>query len=156
MSEQNENRRKLLKSIAAGSGAIIAGKSLPESWSKPVVDSVMLPAHAQTSPSPCTPCLVAALYGEGSGCSGITVDVAIDGTVTVDTPSLDSPQTDTVDPCAGGAFSVTGNTGGGGSGGGTETISGTVECGAQTSMTVTQTSSGGGTGPVLLETGNCP
>jgi len=156
MSEQNENRRKLLKSIAAGSGAVIAGKSLPESWSKPVVDSVMLPAHAQTSPSPCTPCLVAALYGEGSGCSGITVDVAIDGTVTVDTPSLDSPQTDTVDPCAGGAFSVTGNTGGGGSGGGTETISGTVECGAQTSMTVTQTSSGGdGPSQVLLTTGNC-
>ena len=44
------SRRKLLKSIAAGSGAIVAGKSLPESWSRPVVDSVMLPAHAQTSP----------------------------------------------------------------------------------------------------------
>jgi hypothetical protein len=48
---KNESRRKLLKSIAAGSGAIVAGKSLPESWSKPVVDSVMLPAHAQTSPA---------------------------------------------------------------------------------------------------------
>lgn len=47
----SENRRKLLKSIAAGGGAIVVGKSLPESWSKPVVDSVMLPAHAQTSPS---------------------------------------------------------------------------------------------------------
>ena len=46
----DKSRRKLLKSIAAGSGAIVAGKSLPESWSKPVVDSVMLPAHAQTSP----------------------------------------------------------------------------------------------------------
>ena len=45
----DSSRRKLLKSIAAGSGAIVAGKSLPESWSKPVVDSVMLPAHAQTS-----------------------------------------------------------------------------------------------------------
>ena len=50
--KSNESRRKLLKSIAAGSGAIVAGKSLPESWSKPVVDSVMLPAHAQTS-DPC-------------------------------------------------------------------------------------------------------
>ncbi|MDB4522266.1 hypothetical protein N9100_02525 [Gammaproteobacteria bacterium] len=47
--KSSENRRKLLKSIAAGSGAIVAGKSLPESWSRPVVDSVMLPAHAQTS-----------------------------------------------------------------------------------------------------------
>ncbi len=44
-----ESRRKLLKSIAAGSGAIVAGKSLPDSWSRPVVDSVLLPAHAQTS-----------------------------------------------------------------------------------------------------------
>jgi len=42
-------RRKLLKSIAAGSGAIVAGKSLPENWTRPVVDSVMLPAHAQTT-----------------------------------------------------------------------------------------------------------
>jgi len=48
--KSSESRRKLLKSIAAGSGAIVAGKSLPESWSRPVVDSVMLPAHAQTSP----------------------------------------------------------------------------------------------------------
>ena len=45
----SENRRKLLKSIATGSGAIVAGKSLPESWSRPVVDSVILPTHAQTS-----------------------------------------------------------------------------------------------------------
>lgn len=44
-----ESRRKLLKQIAAGSGAIVAGKSLPESWSRPVVDSVLLPAHALTS-----------------------------------------------------------------------------------------------------------
>jgi hypothetical protein len=47
--KSNESRRKLLKSIAAGGGAIIAGKSLPENWSRPVVDSVMLPAHALTS-----------------------------------------------------------------------------------------------------------
>lgn len=47
--KSSESRRKLLKSIAAGSGAIVAGKSLPDSWSRPVVDSVMLPAHAQTS-----------------------------------------------------------------------------------------------------------
>jgi len=45
----NKNRRKLLKSIAVGSGAVIAGKSLPEKWSKPIVDSVSIPAHALTS-----------------------------------------------------------------------------------------------------------
>ena len=47
--EKSKARRKLLKSIAAGSGAVVAGKSLPESWTRPVVDGVMLPAHAQTS-----------------------------------------------------------------------------------------------------------
>ncbi len=47
--KSNDNRRKLLKSIAAGSGAVVAGKSLPESWSKPVIDSVVLPVHAETT-----------------------------------------------------------------------------------------------------------
>lgn len=42
-------RRELLKTIAAGSGVVIAGKSLPDSWRRPVVDAVMLPAHARTS-----------------------------------------------------------------------------------------------------------
>ncbi len=47
--KSTDSRRKLLKSIAAGSGAVVAGKSLPESWSKPVIDSVMIPAHAATT-----------------------------------------------------------------------------------------------------------
>lgn len=47
--KSNDSRRKLLKIIAAGGGAVVAGKSLPENWARPVVDSVMLPAHAQTS-----------------------------------------------------------------------------------------------------------
>jgi len=51
--KSNEARRKVIKSIAAG-GAIAAGKSLPEEWSKPVVDSVFLPAHAQNSPPTAT------------------------------------------------------------------------------------------------------
>ena len=54
--KSGESRRKLLKSIATGSGVIVAGKSLPENWTKPVVDTVMLPAHAQTTtPTPPTP-----------------------------------------------------------------------------------------------------
>ncbi len=47
--KSNDSRRKLLKSIAAGGGAVVAGKSLPESWSNPVIDSVMLPVHASTT-----------------------------------------------------------------------------------------------------------
>ena len=45
--KSNDSRRKLLKSLAAGSGAVLAGKSLPDSWNKPVVNSLVLPVHAQ-------------------------------------------------------------------------------------------------------------
>ena len=44
-----QSRRKLLKSMAVGSGAVVAGKSVPEEWMKPIVDSVILPAHAETT-----------------------------------------------------------------------------------------------------------
>ena len=154
MSEQNENRRKLLKSIAAGSGAVIAGKSLPESWSKPVVDSVILPVHAQTSP--CTPCLVAATYcaGSGNGTGGGSIDIAvsINGTVSVDHSGFAvSPQTDSVDPCAGGAFSVTANS----SGTGTITVSGTIPCGATSSIAIVE-DDGTGIRDVTATQANCP
>ena len=49
MTNKKDSRRKLLKSFAAGSGAVVAGKSLPESWSKPVIDAVVLPSHASTT-----------------------------------------------------------------------------------------------------------
>lgn len=44
-------RRNLLKSLVAGGGVLATGKLLPESWFRPVVKSVVLPAHAQVSPS---------------------------------------------------------------------------------------------------------
>jgi hypothetical protein len=73
--KSSESRRKLLKSIAAGSGAVIAGKSLPEQWSRPIVDVALLPAHAQTS-----------------GCSSLLISLSwiSDGTVDVDL-ELDTP-----------------------------------------------------------------
>ena len=45
----SNSRRKLLLSIAASGSSIFVGKSLPNSWVKPVVESMVLPAHAQTS-----------------------------------------------------------------------------------------------------------
>ena len=46
MRNSNTNRRKLLLGLGSG----IAGVAqLPEKWTKPVIDSVILPAHAQTS-----------------------------------------------------------------------------------------------------------
>lgn len=79
--KSSESRRKLLKSIAAGSGAIVAGKSLPESWSRPVVESVLLPAHAQTSTAPaCTITVLVAGIPDGS--SAVTQNTSISGTIT--------------------------------------------------------------------------
>lgn len=43
------SRRRLIK-VLAGTGSVVLGaKFLPEKWAKPVVDSVVLPAHAQLS-----------------------------------------------------------------------------------------------------------
>jgi hypothetical protein len=42
-------RRRLVKALV-GSGSILAsGKMLPEQWTRPVVESVLLPAHAQAT-----------------------------------------------------------------------------------------------------------
>jgi hypothetical protein len=49
----NEQRRRLLKSLAAGGGAFMVGKSLPDAWVTPVIDQVVLPAHAQATLTAC-------------------------------------------------------------------------------------------------------
>ena len=47
-------RRRLLKSAAVGGGIVAGSRALPDSWTKPIMASVMTPAHAQTSPDPVT------------------------------------------------------------------------------------------------------
>ena len=99
--KSTDNRRKLLKSIAAGSGAIVAGKTLPESWVRPVVDSIILPAHAQTS------CVVAGCYASPSSAppnQTIIITVSDAGLVTVS--SGGATGTDTISPPNDLAFSV--------------------------------------------------
>ena len=66
MTDKNikERRRKLLKSMAAASGAVIAGKNLPETWSRPAIESVVLPAHAQTSPGSFSGTLTASIESD--------------------------------------------------------------------------------------------
>jgi hypothetical protein len=47
-SVQKETRRKVLRNTLIG-GAVISTGALPEKWSKPVLDSVILPVHAETT-----------------------------------------------------------------------------------------------------------
>lgn len=50
-----ERRRDSLRKLLAGGGIVIGAESLPGSWSRPLIDSVVLPAHAQTSlADPCS------------------------------------------------------------------------------------------------------
>lgn len=91
------NRRKLLKTIAAGSGAIAAGRSLPDKWTAPIVDAVFLPAHAETTstttsapvptstpvpttpvPSQCNPDPIT-VTDDGTGTSTDAIGIIFDG-----------------------------------------------------------------------------
>ena len=47
---QQASRRRLMKTLAAGGVMTTAAIQLPKQWAKPLVDIVLLPAHAQTSP----------------------------------------------------------------------------------------------------------
>ena len=47
--QTNEKRRTLKRALAAATGAAVIGITIPKTWIKPVVDSVVLPAHAGTS-----------------------------------------------------------------------------------------------------------
>ncbi|MCI5146109.1 MAG: hypothetical protein D3923_11415, partial [Candidatus Electrothrix sp. AR3] len=46
---ENQNRRKAIKKIAVGVGALAGYSVLPTTWTKPIIDGIVLPAHAQTS-----------------------------------------------------------------------------------------------------------
>lgn len=45
----SHSRRAVLKKIVAGTGIAATVAALPEKWTQPVVDKVLVPAHAQTS-----------------------------------------------------------------------------------------------------------
>ncbi|GEM_PF-3678698 len=47
--QKTMGRRQVLKAITATSGAVIASQVLPSTWTKPLIESGILPAHAATS-----------------------------------------------------------------------------------------------------------
>ncbi len=46
---KNQARRKTIKKLVIGAGALAGYSMLPEQWTKPVIEQIILPAHAQTS-----------------------------------------------------------------------------------------------------------
>jgi len=45
----NTTRRKLFKALIGTGAAVVAGRTLPEQWTRPVVEAVIVPAHAQAT-----------------------------------------------------------------------------------------------------------
>jgi len=51
-----EARRNVLKGgVVVGGAAVAAALTLPRKWTRPLVEAVVVPAHAQTSPGAPTP-----------------------------------------------------------------------------------------------------
>jgi hypothetical protein len=49
MNRPVESRRRLLKALAAAGGAVTTATVLPDAWKKPLINSVVVPLHAQAS-----------------------------------------------------------------------------------------------------------
>jgi len=83
---ENQARRKTIKKLVVGAGALAGYSMLPEKWTKPVVEQIILPAHAQTSGVTLINPLTLTLL---SGTQGSTiVSVRVSGAVYPPTPNL--------------------------------------------------------------------
>lgn len=47
--QHKKARRRLMMTLAAGGGAFAAANVLPKEWTRPIVNSIVVPAHAQAS-----------------------------------------------------------------------------------------------------------
>lgn len=45
----NVNRREVVKSVIVVVGGVVTALALPAKWTKPIVESIIVPAHAATS-----------------------------------------------------------------------------------------------------------
>lgn len=92
---QSPARRRLLRTLAGSGIAIGAAATLPQKWVRPVVDAVVVPLHAQTSPPIVNPLsLVGTWSGTWNdtiqGTSGTaTMIVTVDGVAGTFSVSLD-------------------------------------------------------------------
>ncbi len=79
-------RRKAIKKIAIGVGALASIHALPEQWTRPIVDQIAMPAHAATSGTSLhDPCTITRVSGDQSTAS---VTIRVNGFVTPPTANL--------------------------------------------------------------------
>jgi hypothetical protein len=53
--EQPDRRKAIKAGVIVGGSVVGAAMTLPKKWTRPVVDAVIVPAHAQVSPGAPTP-----------------------------------------------------------------------------------------------------
>ncbi len=98
---ESVGRRKAVKKIVGGVTVLAAYNTLPVNWSKPIIEQVFLPAHAQTSGCPgCSlndPCTITIISGNSSSSE---VVVQVEGRL--DQPIAGLPATITVTPAGAG------------------------------------------------------
>jgi hypothetical protein len=47
--ERDPNRREVIKTVTVVIGGVVTALALPAKWTKPIVESIIVPAHAQFS-----------------------------------------------------------------------------------------------------------
>ncbi len=127
-------RRKLITTTGVACGTALGANSLPEQWLKPIVNSVILPAHAQTSVGCDLSCLSPATYCSSSSSSAIRLTVSEDGAIQVQTSG--GTASAQIDICEGGGLSVTI---------GANVLSAMIPCGETASIDITQSNATGTT-----------
>jgi len=76
---EDRTRRKVVKGLAAGAGALAAYHTFPVNWSTPIIEQIFLPAHAQTSgvsPGGAISCTIENLGVDG-GCYVLRVTLTV-------------------------------------------------------------------------------
>ncbi|SDP41634.1 hypothetical protein [Desulforhopalus singaporensis] len=113
------SRRTVVKSLVGGVAAFAAYHVLPTNWSKPVIEQIVVPAHAATSGVTLhDPCTVTYLESVDPGndafnvfgyvsppTAGLTVNVSITSSITATSTTVDT-NTGTTTTQADGTFSL--------------------------------------------------
>ncbi len=100
---KSSERRKAIKKISIGIGAIAGISALPEKWTRPVIGQIILPAHAATSAvtlhDPCTARRTSGTQDSNS--------VKVEISAWVDPPTANLPATITATATGGAGSTVT-------------------------------------------------